>query len=272
MKLTILGSGVCANDYLQTDSQLDQRYPPAYLLEFNDKKILFDCSELVRFRLERAGFNYADIHHLAISHAHPDHFALVHYLQSVFCKGIWGETKNKQLNIYCPGQIEKDFADYWQMHLPEMDEGERYEYPELDISAMSNNEKKKISKAELNAFPVYHGFGKVDALGYRLESSGKVFAYSGDTGLCDNLLKLADSADLFLCEASADIDDFENAKEYGHLNPQQAGEVAAESEVKHLVLTHYNGKTKQSNMKSEVRAGGFEGELSVAEDFVEFTF
>ncbi|MFB6226410.1 MAG: MBL fold metallo-hydrolase [Candidatus Paceibacteria bacterium] len=271
MKLTILGSGVCSNNYFDQDLQLDQRYPPAYLLEFEDNKMLFECSELVRFRLEQSGFNYADIQHLAISHAHPDHFALVHYIQSVYCRGLWGETKNETLNIYCPEQIEEGFEQYWRYHLPEMEAGERYDWPELKFGQIYNQDKT-IGDAKLSSYPVYHGFGRADSVGFRLETEDSIFGYSGDTGVCVGVKKIASSADLFLCEASVSSEYVEDAKDYGHLTPPQVGEIADKGSVKHLVVTHYPGTDKPDKIVEEIRKAGFEGQLDIAGDFDEYTF
>src|SRR3989338_2756877 len=115
MKVTILGSGTCASQL----PGICNRYPPAFLVGFGGEKILFECSEGVRFRLEQAGFDYADIHHIAVSHAHADHCALVHYVQSVFCKGLWDKTKprNEEIQIYAPKQIADDFHNTWNFHL-----------------------------------------------------------------------------------------------------------------------------------------------------------
>ena len=141
MKLTILGSGTCASQL----PNIPNRYPPAFLLEFGLEKILFDCSEGIRFRLEQAGYDYADIHHIAISHSHPDHFALVHYIQSVLNKSNWGgeRFKNKELIIYCPDQIARDFPAYWNIHLPEF-EGRYYPFPKLTFFTSGATPVKKL--------------------------------------------------------------------------------------------------------------------------------
>ena len=63
----------------------------------------------------------------------------------------------------------------------------------------------------------------VPSLGFRIEADGKVLAYTGDTGPCDNAVELATDADLFLCEAT-----YQNDSElaYFHLSALQAAEHA----------------------------------------------
>jgi ribonuclease BN (tRNA processing enzyme) len=121
--------------------------------------------------------------------------------------------------------------------------------------------------SELLSFPVYHGFGKVNALAFRLVlASGRVVAYSGDTGTCPGLIQAAKDADLFICEASAPLGNDAMATGYGHLNPRQAGEVAKVCGVKKLVLTHYSGRDPDEAMLVDCRLSGFEGEIVIAKD------
>jgi len=266
MKLTILGSGTCASGI----PHISDRQPPGYLVEWGHEKLLLDCSEAIRFRLESVGVDYASIPHIAISHSHPDHFALVHFIQSVFCKGIWGGDvfKRDTLSVYCPKHIKDHFQDYWNFHLPEL-EGASYPWPTIDIKEMTSPSEQthRIGDATLRAYSVYHGFGRVDALGYRLETPVGTLAYSGDAGMCDALFSLASKADIFLCEASARIGDDKNAYEYGHLNPAQAASIAKEAGVQTLVLTHYTGLDTNDAMIASVREAGFTGELHIASDF-----
>lgn len=265
MTLTILGSGTCGSGI----PHISDRQPPGYLVQWSDETLLLDCSEAIRFRIEAAGIDYASIHHIAISHSHPDHFALVHFIQSVFCKGIWGGDafKNERLSIYCPDHIAANFDQYWAFHLPELGV-EKYPWPTLTLQGMTNpaHSMQAIGEATLQALPVYHGFGKVDALGYRLTTPQGILAYSGDAGMCDSLVELARDADIFLCEASARIHDERNAYAYGHLNPKQAGKIATKAKVKMLVLTHYTGLDSDEAMIASVRESGYTGEIIIAKD------
>src|SRR3989338_11569716 len=141
MKLTILGTGTCVSQF----PDIPNRFPPAFLVEWGNEKVMFDCSEGVRFRLEQMGYDYADIQHVAISHPHPDHCALVHFIQSVYVKGMWWREKfkNGKLNIYCPDYIKEHFGEVWNFHLPERPEG-TYEWPELCFHGMTQAENSVV--------------------------------------------------------------------------------------------------------------------------------
>ncbi len=97
-------------------------------------------------------------------------------------------------------------------------------------------------------------------------SDGTVLCYSGDTGLCDALLQAAKDADLFICVASEKIGVDSTAYEYGKLTPQQAGEIARNANVKHLLLTHHVGFDHPRAMKKNCKKSGFAGKISIADD------
>jgi ribonuclease BN (tRNA processing enzyme) len=272
MKLTLLGTGTCASDF----PHIENRYPPGFLLETQDTKILIECSEGIRFRLQKINTKFDEIEHIIISHSHPDHCALFHFIQSVFVNKLWKEESNKEktINIYCPNHIAENYQSIWQFYVPEM-EGKPWPFPKIKLHPMSSTDNSDVTiadKIKIKAFPVYHGFGKVDCLAFRIESRNKVFTFSGDTGICDNICKASKNADLFLCEIGGRIGDFEISKTYGHLNPFQAGEIAQKSKVKKLTFFHISGLDSNENIIKDCRKSGYLGEVEISQDFSEIHF
>lgn len=265
MKLTVLGSGTCGSQI----PGVENRFPPAFVLQTSSKTIMFDCSEGVRFRLEKAGFNYVDINHICISHPHPDHYAFVHFFQSIGCINSWLGPHNERIDLYAPKKLVDDFETLWAMYTPDDPKREKRIWPALHMHAATSPDRVEhmIGEHKLISYSVYHGFGKVDACAFRLEADEKVFVYSGDTGECEGIREAAKSADLFLCEASARIEDVENPFKYGHLTPKQAGDIALKAGVKHLVFFHYTGLNTDDEMVEDCRKSGFEGQLTIAKDF-----
>lgn len=260
MKLTLLGSGTCVNQL----PNIPNRYPPAFLVEWADQKILFDCSEGTRFRLEQAGFNYTSIDHIAITHSHPDHCALVQFIQSKYVHYWWRSLDNEDLTIYCPKHIEKNFNNIWSFYNPDIEEM----WKPIHFRAMSEpGSAEKIGNGTLKAYGVYHGHGKIDALAFRLETPEGVFTYSGDTGDCEGVHEACRGADIFVCEASSRINDQKGQVPYGHLAPQEVGEICKQGKVKKVILVHYQGFDTDEKMTEAVRSSGFEGEVVVGKDF-----
>jgi ribonuclease BN (tRNA processing enzyme) len=67
----------------------------------------------------------------------------------------------------------------------------------------------------------------------RIECAGKSIVYSGNTEWTDNLINVAQGADLFIAEAY-----FYEKKIKFHLNYQTLMEKKAELDCKRIVLTH----------------------------------
>jgi ribonuclease BN (tRNA processing enzyme) len=104
----------------------------------------------------------------------------------------------------------------------------------FDITEYDARTSAVIGDCVVTAFPVPHA---VPAWGVRVESPSGVLAYTGDTGWSDDLVELAQGADLFLCEATRrEPDD----GPHGHLSAAQAGQLARLAGVGELILTHFS--------------------------------
>ncbi|MFF3558737.1 ribonuclease Z [Streptomyces sp. NPDC002574] len=96
---------------------------------------------------------------------------------------------------------------------------------------------------------------------------GQRFGFVMDTRLCDAVYALADGCDLLVIESTFLDEDTSLAEEHGHLTAGQAARVAAESGVRHLVLTHFSQRyTDPEAFERQARAAGFTAELTVAQD------
>ncbi|MDK1474348.1 ribonuclease Z [Streptomyces sp. 549] len=108
--------------------------------------------------------------------------------------------------------------------------------------------------------------------GVRLEDvsehrPGQRFAFVMDTRLCDAVHQLAADCDLLVIESTFTDEDAQLAADHGHLTAGQAGRVAAEAGVRHLVLTHFSQRYGDPAVFAEqARRAGFTGELTVAHD------
>jgi ribonuclease BN (tRNA processing enzyme) len=266
MKLSVLGAGVASSHFL-LDSQGHNVFPPGFFVEWGDgEHLMFECAEGVRFRLEAMGIDISRIAHVAVSHPHPDHYAPIHFIQSVYCKGIWGgeQFKRDTLSLYGPSQLIRDFFPLWKIHLPEMTG--QYEWPEIALTDMMAVPEVTIGSATLRAYPVYHAFGRCEAMAYRLETPEGTIAYSGDTGDCEGVRLVAEGADVFVCESSGRIGDTASSDEYGHLDPATVGAIATQANVKTLILFHYTGLDADADIRSAVLEAGFLGTLILGKD------
>lgn len=91
----------------------------------------------------------------------------------------------------------------------------------------------------------------VEAYATRIEHEGSVLVYSGDTGPDPELVPFVQGADLFLCEASF-VESADNPPEL-HLTGAEAGRLATEAGVDHLLLTHIPPWTDRAEVEADLR-------------------
>jgi ribonuclease BN (tRNA processing enzyme) len=101
----------------------------------------------------------------------------------------------------------------------------------------------------------------IETYGVRVEQGGRVLTYSGDTAPCESLLRLAQGADLFLCEASY-LDGADNPPDL-HLTGGEAGEAATKADVGRLLLTHLVTAWASEASTVEAATAAFAGPVDV---------
>ena len=97
---------------------------------------------------------------------------------------------------------------------------------------------------------------------------GQRFAFIMDTRLCDAAFALADQADMLVCESTFANAEAGLARDYGHLTAGQAGQIAAQSGARLLVLTHVSQRYESGNGErlAGEAAWEFGGEVVLARD------
>jgi ribonuclease BN (tRNA processing enzyme) len=87
--------------------------------------------------------------------------------------------------------------------------------------------------------------------GYRFHLEDKIVAYCTDTGPCDNIVRLAQGADMFISECS--FKSGQTSRTWGHLNPELAAQAAKEAGAKRLALMHFDAALYTS-LKDRLKA------------------
>ena len=104
---------------------------------------------------------------------------------------------------------------------------------------------------------------------------GQRVAFIMDTRLCDAAFALADRADMLICESTFADADAGLAREYGHLTAGQAGRIAAESDARLLVLTHFSQRYEHdpsgTQRLADQAAAAFGGQVVLAADLDRIT-
>ncbi len=248
--VTILGSGTIVPSL--------RRSTCSFLLEAAGMKLLFDIGPGTMRRLLEAGVTIGEIDLLLLSHLHPDHSG---ELVSFLFAAKYPETYRRRRPFTLAGArgLRKFFDGLTAVY------GDWIILPE-DLFSLRELDNRKpdalaAGRMAVRSRPVAH---TESSIGYRVEVPGGItVAYSGDTDLCDGLVKLARNADLFICECSVP----DAMKVTGHLTPSEAGKAAARAGARRLVLTHFYPECDGADIETQCRMT-WKGPLTLAEDLM----
>jgi ribonuclease Z len=223
--------------------------------------ILVDCGPGVMRRIYELNIQPAHIATVFITHLHSDHIT---DFADLMVSG-WTRGRQRPLKVYGPegtreavdGFLAALAADtrYRIAHHGEKlpAEGATCDVTEI-VATDEPHSAARIGDIEVDAFLVDHR-PVWPAFGYRFRRDGKTIVISGDTRRCDALVRAAQDADVFVCEAlnaemlgaviqtaraagnEAGAAMLTEAIEY-HVSPRDVAEIARDARVKHLVITH----------------------------------
>jgi ribonuclease BN (tRNA processing enzyme) len=255
MRITILGSGTCVPSLTRSSC--------AVLVEVGACRILMDVGPGTMRRLLETGTTIFDLSHLLLSHLHPDHTGeLVPLLFAT--KYPDGNRRQHPLEIVAGKGFEEFFHGLKGVY------GNWIELPEgllamremgvdgPDEARLGTDRQGTIS---LNTRPMAHS---PESVGFRIQSpEGYSVVYSGDTDVTQELVSLARGADLLICECALP----DAHKVMGHLTPSEAGQMATEAGVGHLVLTHFYPQCDTVDLTAQCRRT-YAGALALAHDLL----
>ncbi len=184
---------------------------------------------------------------LLFSHLHPDHcadFTTLAVMRRYHTDPPHDTTENR-LPVHAPAEAPRRFARAYAENAEELctaDLSDVFEFHPFTA------EPFRVGPFEITAVRVDH---PGEAYGFRIATENAVLAFTGDSGPCDALRTLSDGADLLLSEATWTHADDRPAGV--HLSGVQAGELAAESGVGRLLLTHVAPWTDPDAVLAEAR-------------------
>ncbi len=275
----------------------------AIAIRRKNELLLFDCGEGTQRQMIQAGVGFHRKTKIFVTHMHGDHvLGLPGLLQTMSLLG-----RTKKLEIYGPQGIKAfveaisqtvRFSLTFPVQVSEVEAGLVCEEKEYKVYATQsdhidhslayaliekprpgrfNIEKaKKLGVPEGPLWSKLQGGSSVKLPSGRIVKpemvlgsprSGRKIVYTGDTRDSENLVKLAENADLLIHEATFDDELMERAMEDGHSTPSMAAETAKKAVVKRLVLTHISARYKDAGLLLEQARKIFVN-TDVAKDFL----
>lgn len=250
MNVIILGSG--------TAIPLIDRGSPSLAVVIEGKPILLDMGPGALRQLGRAGISYEQVERIFLTHFHPDYTAdLIHLFFASRNPTVL--RRRRPFKVAGPtgtarliAALQEAYPDW--LSLP----SEVMGIEELD---RGRNARRDYGNFTVITTPTDH---TPHSLAYRVEDrEGKSVVYSGDTGFCDEVIELAQGADLLILESS--FPDGEGCK--GHLTPSLAGRMATLAGVEWLVLVHFYPESLRTDVAAQCRKT-YDGELILGEDLL----
>ncbi|NNE33997.1 MAG: MBL fold metallo-hydrolase [Rhodothermales bacterium] len=196
------------------------------MLAFTDaaSTFLVDCGGDTMHRLLSAGIDPNTVFALVITHTHPDHISGFPLLM----EKLWLHGRRRPLPVYGIRDVIVLAKHLWEAFemagwkdFPDIEWNEIPHEP--DVTVFANHTWKVTASPGKHSIPV---------IGLKVESrtSGRFAVYSCDTEPCETITALAQGAEILLHEA--------NGNGPGHSSAEQAAEIAAEANVRNLVLVH----------------------------------
>ncbi|MFV8128367.1 ribonuclease Z [Streptomyces syringium] len=286
---------------LGTASQVPTRHRNhnGYVLLWDGEGLLFDPGEGTQRQMLRAGVAAHDLNRLCVTHFHGDHsLGLAGVIQRINLDRVphpvtahypasgqrffdrlryataYRETvKLSQEPVSGPGGVLAAAPSYTldarRLSHPVESYGYRLVEPDGRRMLPALLAERGIGGPDVGRLQREGAVGGVTLDEVSEIRPGQRFAFVMDTRLCDGVYELAEGCDLLVIESTFLDEDEGLAVEHGHLTAGQAARVAAESGVRHLVLTHFSQRySDPAVFEQQARAAGFEGELTVARDLM----
>jgi ribonuclease BN (tRNA processing enzyme) len=240
MKLTVLG---CAGSFPGPEAPCS-----AYLVDADGFRLLIDFGSGSMSPLQRYAGLYS-IDAIVLTHLHADHmFDACTY---IVARRYAPTGAYPPLPVYGPaGSPERIAAAYGMTEEGGLDDV--YTFYGLQPGTFP------IGPFQVTVDRVNH---PIETYGVRIEHGGRVLAYSSDTAGCETLIRLAQGADVFLCEASY-LDGEDNPPDI-HLTGREAGEHATKAGVGKLLLTHLVTAWGSEAMTYDQAASAYDGPIEI---------
>jgi ribonuclease BN (tRNA processing enzyme) len=257
----------------------------AQVILANDLAYVVDCGNGVARQLAAAAVPLTKLRHVFITHQHSDHNA--DYGNLILL--AWAVGLNTRVDTWGPPPLEEMTRLFFEMNAYDIktriaDEGRSPLLPLVHVHEFrQGGSVMRDENVKVTAALVHHPL-VVPAFAYRFDAADRSIVISGDTARSDNLIELAQGADVLVHEAmylpavdrlAARVPSATTLKKHliaSHTSVEDAGRVAQAAGVKMLVLSHLipaDDPAITEEMWIDAARVGFRGPVIVGKDLLE---
>lgn len=280
IELTFLGTGSSIPTVKRSHASIWVRH--------EKEVMLFDCGESTQTQILKARHNFMRIDRIFITHWHADHWAGL--IGLILTMNMERRKKPLYIYGPEADRFVRDILDlgYWGVGFSLIPKHVPYEGDEITSVLKTKDFEITSIPVEHSVPSVGYCFKEHDTINVDIKKAEKLYGlkqgpivgklknngeitfkgkkitlkdvgytkkgvkivYSGDTSPCDNIVKLAESADVLIHDATF-TEEIEDRK---HSGAKEAAEIAKKAKVKKLILTHFSRRyTDEKVLEKEAK-------------------
>ncbi len=254
-----------------------QRSGPSTLVHYNGNHFLVDMGNGTQARMIEARIAFQDMETVMFTHHHLDHneeyipVAISGWLQGRTHVNLIGPPKTKAMHEFLL-ELYKEDLEYRARRTNAPPDGM---FTNVDITELEGDNTLEINGVKITSTEVPHS---IYTLAYRFDADGKSIVVSGDLTFSENLIALAQDADLLVMDSGGVIRKGGQAPPppaggaggaRAHSSLEEVATMAAEANVRKMALTHFGpGEVDVEANQSEM-GKIYSGEIIFGEDLME---